>query len=81
MYSPCLIGYSPDSPRTTRLAVMATNSSNNMDERQERIDAMVEQIREQKRRLVERGIALWNRTEAMHEALRAMPAVPPNKLN
>jgi len=41
------------------------------DERQARIDALIEQFRAaQQRRLVKRGIALWKRAEAAQQAMR-----------
>ena len=43
------------------------------EERQARLDALIEKLRAaEKRQLLKRGIALWNRTEA--ESTHAMPA-------
>lgn len=49
------------------------------DERQVRIDTMIETFRAaQQRRLVERGIVLWNRAEAAQTAMAwAASRVPP----
>jgi hypothetical protein len=55
---------------------------NDFEERQARIDAMVAEFRAaQKRRLVKRGIALWERTEADQRNLAAQAAPPPTKVN
>ena len=43
---------------------------NTGEERQARVDAMIEDIRAaQQRLLVKRGIALWNRAEAAQQAI------------
>ena len=51
-----------------------------IDERQARIDAMVDEFRAaRQRRMVKQGIALWNRTEAEQRAAQTEP--PPSKVN
>jgi hypothetical protein len=52
------------------------------DERQARIDAMIEEFRAaQQRRLVKRGIALWNRAEAAQRAMECVEPPPPEKVH
>ena len=52
------------------------------DERQARIDALIEQFRAaQQRRLVKRGIALWRRAEAAPQAMRYVEPPPPEKVH
>ena len=52
------------------------------DERQARIDAMIEKFRAaQQRRLVKRGIALWNRAEAAQRARECVEAPPPETVH
>ena len=52
------------------------------DERQARIDAMLEEFRAaQQRRLVKRGIALWNRAEAALQAMAFVDPPPPDKVH
>ena len=43
--------------------------SDNTAERDARIDALLAQIAEQKRRLLDQGIALWTLTEKVHRAM------------
>ena len=55
---------------------------NDRDERQARIDAFIEELRAaQQRRLVKRGIALWNRAEAAHQAMTCAEPPPPEKVH
>ena len=52
------------------------------DERQARIDALVEELRAtEQRRLVERRIAHWNRAEAAQRAMRWITLPPPEKIH
>ena len=52
------------------------------DERQARIDAMIEEFRAaQQRRLVKRGIARWNRVEAAQQAMTWVEPPPPEKVH
>jgi hypothetical protein len=52
------------------------------DERQARIDAMIEEFRAaQQRRLVKRGIALWNRAEAAQRAMECVEPSPPDTVH
>lgn len=52
------------------------------DERQARIDALIEQFRAaQQRRLVKRGIALWKRAEAAQQAMTYVELPPPEKVH
>ena len=52
------------------------------DERQARLDAMIEEFRAaQQRRLVKRGIALWNRAEAAQRAMECVEPAPPEKVH
>ena len=51
------------------------------DERQARLDAMIEQIRAEKRALLARGIALWRQTEAERRILRHGAMPPPEQIN
>jgi hypothetical protein len=52
------------------------------DERQARIDALIEQFRAaQQRRLVKRGIALWKRAEAAPQAMTCAEPPPPEKVH
>ena len=52
------------------------------DERQARIDAMIEEFRAaQQRRLVKRGIALWNRAEAAQRAMECVADPPPETVH
>jgi hypothetical protein len=54
----------------------------NKDEREARIDALLAQLAEQKRRLLDQGSALWRLTEQMHGALARPALAPPvSKLN
>ena len=55
---------------------------NNSDERRAaRIDAMIQEFRAaQQRRLVKRGIALWNRAEAQ-QAMACVEPPPPEKIH
>ena len=54
----------------------------NDDQRQARIDAMIEEFRAaQQRRLVKRGIALWNRAEAEYQAMACVEPAPPDKVH
>ena len=55
---------------------------NDTEERQARLDAMIEEFRAaQKRRLVKAGIALWNRTEAAQLAMASGEPPPPDKVH
>jgi hypothetical protein len=58
-----------------------TADLNMLEEREVRITRMMEEFRAaQQRRLVKRGIALWNRSEAtMQSAAMAAGAAPPAK--
>jgi hypothetical protein len=50
---------------------------NDIDERQTRIDAMIERFRDaQRRRLVTRSIALWRRAEAARAMACVQPRIP-----
>ena len=52
------------------------------DERQARIDALIEEFRAaQQRRLVKRGIALWNGAEAAQQAIAWVEPPPPEKVH
>jgi hypothetical protein len=52
------------------------------DERQARIDALVEEFRAaRQRRLLKRGIALWNRFEAEQQAMTCVVRPPPEKVH
>ena len=54
---------------------------NDTDERQARLDLMIEEFRAaQQRRLVKQGIVLWNRAEAAQAMACAAPP-PPHKVN
>jgi hypothetical protein len=60
---------------------MAVNR-NDTDERQARVDAMIDEFRAaQQRRLVKRGIDLWNRAEAAHQAMACVEPRPPKKVH
>jgi hypothetical protein len=51
----------------------------NTDEREARLDMMIDQFRTAERAaLLKRGIALWTRTEAQRAILRSLP---PEKIN
>lgn len=53
---------------------------NDIEERQARLDAMIEEFRAaQQRRLVKAGIARWNRTEAARQA--CVKPVPRDKVH
>lgn len=55
---------------------------NTGEERQARVDAMIEEIRAaQQRLLVKRGIALWNRAEAAQQAMACLAPAPPDKVH
>ena len=55
---------------------------NNTEERESRIDAMVEEFRAaQQRRLVKRGIAFWNRAEVLRQAKVFVEPPPPAKVH
>jgi hypothetical protein len=55
---------------------------NDRDERQARIDALIEEFRAaQQRRLVKRGIVLWNRAEAAQQAITCVEPPPPEKVH
>ena len=54
----------------------------NADERQARIEAMIDQFREaQQRRIVQRGIAAWKRAEATQMAMACGPRLPLEKIH
>ena len=47
-------------------------------DRQARLDQMIDEFRAaQQRRLVKRGMALWNRTEAAHQVTALVEPAPP----
>jgi len=55
---------------------------NDNEERQARLDAMIEEFRTaQQRRLVKTGIALWNRTESAQQAMACVKPVPRDKVH
>ena len=55
---------------------------NDSDERQARLDAMIEEFRAaQQRQLVKRGIVLWNRAEAAQQAMACVEPPPPEKVH
>lgn len=55
---------------------------NDRDEREARLNALIEEFRAaQQRRLVKRGIALWNRAEAAHQAMACVDPPPPEKVH
>lgn len=50
--------------------------------RQARLDAMIEEFRAaQQRRLVKRGIVLWNRAEAAQQAMACVAPAPPDHVH
>jgi hypothetical protein len=52
------------------------------EERQARLDALIEQFRvEKKRALLNRGIALWTRTETRQPIFRRVRSLPPSQIN
>ena len=54
---------------------------NDRDEREARLNAMIEEFRAaQQRRLVKRGIARWNRAEAA-QAMACLEPPPPEKVH
>ena len=67
----------------TRMRFVALSAyANDRDERQSRIDALIEQFRAaQQRRLVKRGIALWKRAEAEQQAMKYVEPPPPDKVH
>jgi hypothetical protein len=55
---------------------------NDSDERQARLDTMIEEFRAaQQRQLVKRGIVLWKRAEAAQQAMAWVAPTPPEKVN
>jgi len=55
---------------------------NDSEERQARLDAMVEEFEAaRRRRLVKIGIALWNHTEARQQAMASVAPAPPDKVH
>lgn len=53
---------------------------NDSEERQARLDWMMEEFRAaQQRRVVKAGIALWNRTEAAQQAMACVEPPPRDK--
>jgi hypothetical protein len=55
---------------------------NDRDEREARLNALIEEFRAaQQRRLVKRGIALWNRAEAAQQAMAWVDPPPPEKVH
>jgi hypothetical protein len=55
---------------------------NDSEERQARLDAMIEEFRTaQQRRLVKAGIAPWNRTESAQQAMACVKPVPRDKVH
>lgn len=55
---------------------------NDRDEREARLNALIEEFRAaQQRRLVKRGIALWNRAEADQQAMAWVEPPPPEKVH
>ena len=54
------------------------NDDNDVDGLQARIDAVIEELRAARRRLlVTRGIAMWSRAEAEHRAMTGVKPPPP----
>jgi len=55
---------------------------NDGEERQARLDKMIEEFRAaQQRRLVKAGIVLWNRTDAAQQAMACVEPAPPDKVH
>jgi hypothetical protein len=55
---------------------------NDSDERQARLDLMIEEFRAvQQRRLVKRGIVLWKRAEAAQQAMACVEPLSPDKVH
>ena len=55
---------------------------NDSEERQARLDAMIEEVRAaQQRRLVKAEIAHWNRTVAAQQAMACVKSAPPDKVH
>lgn len=55
---------------------------NHSEARQARLDAMIEEFHAaQQRRLVKRGIVLWNRAEAAHQAMACVAPAPPDQVH
>ncbi len=55
---------------------------NDSEERQARLDAMIEEFRAaQQRRLVKAEMARWNRTEAVQRAMACVKPAPPDKVH
>ena len=55
---------------------------NDSEERQARLDAMIEEFRAaQQRRLVKAEMARWNRTEAAQQAMAGVKPAPPDKVH
>ena len=55
---------------------------NHNEERQARLDAMIEEFRAaQQRQLVQRGIVLWTRAEAAQQARAYVAPAPPDKVH
>jgi len=55
---------------------------NDRDEREARLNGLIEEFRAaQQRRLVKRGIALWNRAEAAQQAMAWVDPPPPEKVH
>ena len=55
---------------------------NDSDERQARLDAMIDEFRAaQQRRLVKAGKILWNRTEAAQQTMACVEPAPPDKVH
>jgi hypothetical protein len=56
--------------------------SNDSEDRQARLDAMIEEFRAaQQRRLVKAELALWSRTEAAQQATASVKPAPPDKVH
>lgn len=55
---------------------------NDSEERQARLDVMIDEFRAaQQRRLVKRGIVLWNRAEAAQQAMACVAPAPPDQVH
>jgi hypothetical protein len=55
---------------------------NDKDEREARMDILIERFQEAERRdLLKRGIGLWTQTEAQSGILFPHAPLPPNKIN
>ena len=58
------------------------NDIKDVDGLQARIDALIEEVRATRQRLlVTRGIAMWNRAEAVQGAMMGVTPLPPEKVH